>query len=148
MAGTGQSPSVNIGDLLSITAFDQSSHSEFCVEKQSGVIFYVEVSASNVTSQTGKILGRMVSFVDITSRKKIEIDRDQLIRKLQQALEKIKTLSGIIPICACCKKIRDDKGYWHSVEVFVRDHSLADFSHGICPNCANEHYKDFLRVSK
>jgi hypothetical protein len=52
-------------------------------------------------------------------------------------------LSGLLPICAACKKIRDDKGYWHQVEEYVRDHSEADFSHSICPDCVRRLYPEF-----
>ena len=65
------------------------------------------------------------------------------IEALQEALEHIRTLQGILPICSFCKKIRDDQGYWRQVEVYVRDHSDADFSHGICPDCMKRHYPDF-----
>ena len=59
-----------------------------------------------------------------------------LTGELGEALAEIKTLRGIIPICTSCKKIRDDQGYWHQVEVYVRDHTEAQFSHGMCPECA------------
>jgi phosphoserine phosphatase RsbU/P len=65
------------------------------------------------------------------------------IGALRKALDHIRTLQGILPICSFCKKIRDDQGYWRQVEVYVRDHSDADFSHGICPDCMNRHYPDF-----
>jgi hypothetical protein len=57
------------------------------------------------------------------------------IDELRRALDQIKTLRGIVPICATCKKIRDDQGYWNQVEVYVRDHTEAEFSHSICPVC-------------
>jgi sigma-B regulation protein RsbU (phosphoserine phosphatase) len=63
-------------------------------------------------------------------------------RQLSEALEKVRTLRGLLPICSSCKKIRDDKGYWSEVEVYVRDHSDARFSHGICPDCVKELYPD------
>jgi len=62
--------------------------------------------------------------------------------ELQQALKEIKTLRGILPLCSFCKKIRDDKGYWEEVDVYIHKHSQADISHGICPECAKEHYPD------
>ena len=65
------------------------------------------------------------------------------IGALRKALDHIRTLQGILPICSFCKKIRDDQGYWRQVEVYIRDHSDADFSHGICPDCMNRHYPDF-----
>lgn len=64
-------------------------------------------------------------------------------QNLEQALGEIKTLSGLIPICSNCKKIRDDKGYWQQVEIYVRDHSEAEFSHGICPDCLEKLYPDY-----
>ena len=62
--------------------------------------------------------------------------------ELEEALCKLKTMSGLLPICASCKKIRDDKGYWNQIELFIRDHSFAEFSHGICPDCARKLYPD------
>ena len=67
------------------------------------------------------------------------------VQELQKALNEVRTLRGIIPICASCKKIRDDKGYWNQVEAYVRDHSEAEFSHGICPECMKELYPEFMR---
>lgn len=67
----------------------------------------------------------------------------RLNAELQDALARVKTLSGLLPICASCKKIRDDEGYWHQVEVYIRDHSEAIFSHGICPDCAKELYPGY-----
>ena len=66
------------------------------------------------------------------------------IQELQQALDHIKTLRGIVPICASCKKIRDDQGYWSQVEVYVRDHTEAQFSHGICPDCMKRLYPNYV----
>ena len=73
-------------------------------------------------------------------RQKDELEKNN--RQLSEALEKVKTLRGLLPICSSCKKIRDDKGYWSEVEVYVRDHSDARFSHGICPDCVKELYPD------
>ncbi|MDM8556421.1 response regulator [Desulfococcaceae bacterium HSG7] len=64
----------------------------------------------------------------------------KLIKELKEALSKIKTLNGLLPICASCKKIRDDKGYWNQVEHYIMDHSDADFTHSICPECVKELY--------
>jgi hypothetical protein len=64
-------------------------------------------------------------------------------KELEEAISKIKTLSGLLPICAACKKIRDDSGYWHQVESYVQDHSDAEFSHGLCPECLANYYPDF-----
>ena len=73
-------------------------------------------------------------------KSKMERERDELIRKLQAALAEIKTLSGLLPICASCKKIRDDKGYWNQIETYIREHSDAEFTHSICPDCIKKLY--------
>ncbi len=65
-----------------------------------------------------------------------------LISELQKALSEIKALSGMIPICASCKKIRDDKGYWNQIESYIKDHSEAQFSHSICPDCVKKLYPE------
>ncbi len=63
-------------------------------------------------------------------------------RELQTALDEVRQLRGILPICAACKRIRDDAGYWHQVDVYVRDHSEAEFTHGLCPECVRELYPE------
>jgi PAS domain S-box-containing protein len=79
----------------------------------------------------------------VSERKKYEKEREILILELQKALSDIKQLSGLLPICASCKKIRNDKGYWEQIEVYIRDHSAAEFSHGLCPECAEKLYQEF-----
>jgi len=132
-------------DVIAIIDISKDDTEEFTVESGDGRSFIVEVAASNITSSSGELVGRMASFVDITKRKEIEADRENLITKLQEALNKIKTLRGIIPICASCKKIRDDKGFWNQVESYIKEHSEADFSHGICPDCAQKLYPGFYK---
>jgi len=70
-------------------------------------------------------------------------EKIDLIDELRQALAEVKTLRGILPICSHCKKIRDDRGYWNQLESYIQSHSEADFSHGICEECARIHYPDF-----
>jgi len=71
-----------------------------------------------------------------------ERERDRLIAELKDALAKVRQLSGLLPICAHCKNIRDDKGYWKKIESYICDHSEVDFSHSICPDCAKIYYPD------
>jgi PAS domain S-box-containing protein len=85
---------------------------------------------------------------DVTGRRQLEQDRERLIAELREALAKVKLLSGFIPICASCKKIRNDAGYWQQIEVYIRDHSEAEFSHGICPDCGKRLYGDLYREVK
>jgi PAS domain S-box-containing protein len=76
--------------------------------------------------------------LDLTERVRAEADRERLIEELQQALDSVKVLSGLIPICTHCKAVRDDKGYWLQVDAFMREHSNAKLSHSICPDCAQK----------
>jgi len=80
---------------------------------------------------------------EIELRKKTEIERETVIQSLQSALEEIKVLKDILPICMHCKKIRDDSGYWGQLETYLHKHSGIDFSHGICPDCMEEHYSEY-----
>jgi HAMP domain-containing protein len=73
-------------------------------------------------------------------RKQVEAELREEIRQHQETLEDKKVLSGLIPICASCKNIRDDKGYWNQIEIYIREHSEAEFSHGLCPDCVKKLY--------
>lgn len=75
-------------------------------------------------------------------------EKERLIAELKLALENVKTLQGLLPICASCKNIRDDNGYWHQVESYVREHTDAQFSHGICPDCARKLYPEIYSHKK
>jgi GAF domain-containing protein len=74
----------------------------------------------------------------IVQRKRAEEQRELLIAELEQALASVRRLSGLVPICAACKKIRDDTGYWQQVEAFISEHSEAQFSQGVCPDCLKQ----------
>ena len=87
-------------------------------------------------------ISKMTIFRDITQRKLIEEEREKLIKELKNVLDQVKQLSGMLPICSSCKMIRDDKGYWSQIESYIRDHSEAEFSHSICPECAKKLYPD------
>ena len=111
------------------------------VKRKDGSIFYADVNTSLVTLAGRTYL--LGIFRDVTERKRAEEEREKLIHELQDALGKIKTLSGLLPICASCKKIRDDKGYWNQIEAYIGDHSEAEFTHSICPECMKKLYPDF-----
>lgn len=103
----------------------------------------VEISTARIAGEESGLVLAIVR--DIRERKRAEEERERLITELQEALAKIKTLRGLIPICASCKKVRDDRGYWQQVEVYIRDHSEAEFSHGLCPECAQRLYPEFYQ---
>lgn len=101
-----------------------------------------------LTNHQGDVQGSLIVLHDISQRKQMAEEREQLITSLQHALSEVKKLSGLLPICANCKKIRDDQGYWQDVAVYIRDHSEAEFSHGICPDCYVELYPELAQKRK
>ena len=103
------------------------------------------LAISPIKGASGKLMGASAIAYDITERKKIEDERTKMIDQLNDTLSKVKTLSGLLPICARCKKIRDDKGYWQKLETFVHEHSNAEFSHSMCPDCMERLYPDFSK---
>ena len=99
----------------------------------------------SVEGSTGNIYScKIVVFRDITKRRMMEIEREKLISELQKTLEQVKTLKGLIPICASCKKIRNDRGYWEEVENYINAHSDATFTHSICPDCMKKLYPEYV----
>jgi len=99
-----------------------------------------DVSILPVFQRNGRPAGQMAVFRDVT-------ERQQLLTELQEALARVKTLSGLIPICASCKKVRNDAGYWESVEVYIRDHTDAEMTHGLCPDCMQRLLMDMEKLS-
>jgi hypothetical protein len=89
--------------------------------------------------------GAIIISEDITERKNAERDRLALISDLRRALDEVETLRGLLPICASCKKIRDDKGYWNHIEVYISSHSQVDFTHTLCPECIRHFYPEYWR---
>ncbi len=118
---------------------------ELLGQKKDGSLFTIEINAKNLLYQGHTY--RVASIRDITERKKIELEREGLIQQLQKTLEEVNVLRGILPICASCKKIRDDKGYWNQIEAYIRDHSDTRFTHSICPDCAQKLYPN-LKIKK
>jgi PAS domain S-box-containing protein len=110
--------------------------------RKDGSVFPVAFVSAPVIKE-GMVVAVAVSFRDITNRKRDEAEREQLLLDYKDALANIKTLKGLMPICSSCKKIRDDKGYWNHIEAYIRDHSEVEFSHGICPDCAQKLYPKY-----
>ena len=84
--------------------------------------------------------GLTVYFRDVSDRKLAELRLRETLEECDAALERVQLLSGLLPICAACKKIRDDEGNWHQVESYISQHSQAKFSHGMCPACGKQYY--------
>jgi PAS domain S-box-containing protein len=93
----------------------------------------------------GAIRGTSCVIKDVTEKRHADLERETLIGELREALSRVKTLSGLLPICASCKQIRDDHGNWNPIETYIHDRSNAQFSHGICPECAARLYPDLYR---
>jgi hypothetical protein len=115
----------------------QKAYSETRKAHAANKALEVEIREHKVTAEALK--------KDVTERKKIEAEREEIIDELKKALAEIKTLKGIVPICASCKKIRDDKGYWEQVESYIGRHTDAKFSHGICSECEKKLYAEFFK---
>ena len=109
-------------------------------KKKTGEVLPFEVSSSLYEIGDKKVIQGIIR--DITDRKRAEGEREKLINELQEALKEIKTLRGILPLCSFCKRIRDDKGYWEQVDVYIHKYSEADISHSICPDCMKKHYPE------
>ena len=101
--------------------------------KKDGTLFPVEVLLCSYMVRNEMFMLGVAR--DMSEQEKAEQERESLIGELQLALSEIKQLSGLLPICASCKKIRDDSGYWNQLESYIKTHSSAEFSHGICPEC-------------
>jgi PAS domain S-box-containing protein len=104
------------------------------------ITFPMEISVGEVPVPKQSLF--VVVVRDITERSHTEQERVHLIGELKKAIADVKTLGGLIPICASCKKIRDDQGYWEQIEVYIRDHSDAQFSHSLCPECVKSLYPE------
>lgn len=120
------------------------AHGELRARRPDGSVFPMEISSAVFADSEGNELTCII-LRDIGPRKHAEAEREQLITNLQEALSQVKVLSGLLPICASCKKVRDEKGEWGSIEKYIRERSHAEFTHGICPDCARrlypEHYQ-------
>ncbi|EMS79692.1 PAS domain-containing protein [Desulfotignum phosphitoxidans] len=114
---------------------------ELRMVKSDTTTFWVNIEATVTRDHDGISVCRAL-VNSITERKQLEAGREQLISELREALAQVKTMSGLLPICSHCKKIRDDKGYWKQIESYIHEHSDAEFSHSICQECAKKYYPD------
>ncbi|WP_319548239.1 PAS domain-containing protein [Desulfogranum marinum] len=134
--------------------FDRTLKGEsFVIEEEYGDVdlnrrFY-ENNYNPIYDDNGIVIGLTIFLTDITERKRLEFERNRLIEELQENLDKVKLLSGMLPVCGHCKKIRDDRGYWNRIEDYIRQNSEAEFTHSICPECLKEqHPKTYERLKK
>lgn len=134
-----------MGPLLErVRRGEHINHFETVRRAKDGRLVEVSLSISPVRNQAGELIAASTIARDITERKRAEREREALVRQLQTALAEVKTLSGLLPICSHCKKIRDDQGYWNQIELYIRQHSNANFTHGICPECSHKLYPELF----
>jgi PAS domain S-box-containing protein len=111
---------------------------EYRIVRPDGSVRWISDKAYAIYDENGEVYRIAGTADDITKRKTAEEELLQTTSELKEALAKIKTLKGLIPICAWCKKIRDDRGYWNLLETYLKEHSEAEFTHGICPDCLSK----------
>lgn len=116
--------------------------------RKDGLSMDISLRLSPIKDETGRVIGISAIERDITARKREETERLKLIQQLKDALANIRTLKGLLPICASCKKIRDDRGYWQKVESYISSHTQAEFTHGICPDCMHRLYPEYTLSTK
>ncbi|HEX4263614.1 MAG TPA: PAS domain S-box protein [Verrucomicrobiae bacterium] len=114
--------------------------------RRDGSAIDVSITVSPIKNSEGVIQGASIILRDVTERKRQEKERLRLIEELTAALRHVKTLNGLLPICASCKKIRNDSGYWEQVETYIRSRSNAEFTHGICPDCVRLLYPEYQAI--
>jgi len=110
--------------------------------RKDGTLIHVSLTASPILLPDGGLSGISVIARDITRQVEAAAEREHIIQKLQAALADVKTLSGLVPICSWCKRIRDDHGYWTQLDHYLQNHFQAQFTHGICPRCAARFHPD------
>jgi hypothetical protein len=132
---------LTIGDLYTFTSIRSKIY-----RKQNEILIMGEVDAKELLKQN-EITLHLNTDINNLQRQLIKEKSiiEKTLKELQESMERVKVLSGLLPICANCKKIRDDKGYWQAVEGYIMDHTDAKFSHGVCPECAKKLYPEILK---
>jgi PAS domain S-box-containing protein len=120
---------------------EESSGQEVSLEK-GGQTIMLEVRVTPLTGYKGQVTGYLLLLHDITEKNHAEVEKEKLITELRAALGQVKTLSGLLPICCSCKKIRDKQDHWHSLDRYLTEHTEAVLTHGLCPDCAKKLYPE------
>jgi len=140
MLAVASSPDEIPAMLAEIIGGDYVKDFETVQLKKGNLPIHVGVSLSPIRDALGATIGASLIARDIDHRKQAEAERERLIQELQTALANIRLLKGLLPICAWCKKIKDDAGYWQQVEHFIQSYNTQlDFTHGLCPECSTKY---------
>jgi PAS domain S-box-containing protein len=113
---------------------------QYPIECPDGERRWIWARGETVCDENAEPIKLFGTLQDITDAKRTEQEREQLITDLKEAIGQVRTLSGLLPMCANCKKVRDDSGYWNQLEAYISKHTNADVSHGLCPECMDEMY--------
>jgi len=132
--------------IIAKIELDRIDQGEWTFVRKDGTRFPSLLVVTGLADAHGNLTGYLAFFQDISERKDYEAEREKLVVELRDALVRVKTLSGLIPICAWCKSIRSDSGYWQNVEEYVRAHSDVKFSHSICPSCQEKFNDEIARA--
>lgn len=135
--------SVHPDDLARVTAVcsptaDPRAEYEYRIVRPDGAVRWIASQRFPVVGADGTVRRLVGISQDVTDRKEAELTRERVIGQLQQAMAEIKTLRGLIPVCAWCHQVRDDEGFWRQFEVYVRERTEAEFTHCICPSCTEK----------
>jgi PAS domain S-box-containing protein len=128
----------------------QSKKAETVIERGKGKSKFSTYRTDKIPliAENGEVYGICSIGFDITQQKKIEKERELLLKKLQKALVEIRTLRGTLPLCSFCKRIRDDNDSWEQVDVYIQQHTEADISHSVCPKCMKKNYPEVYKDMK
>jgi PAS domain S-box-containing protein len=143
--GLADSSDPRLAALLAERKRTGRAQGELSARRKDGTLFPIEVSSVIFQNGVGETRTCMI-IRDISGRKTAEEERDRLIRELEDALARVNSLSGLLPMCASCRRIRDREGGWQDLESYVRQHTEADFTHGICPECRRRLYPETLGI--
>lgn len=123
--------------IVVLTAYETPELVERAGEAGAGAYL---VKPSNPRDMERAVTIARARFQDLVELRRLNAELQVHNKELQEALATVKTLSGLLPVCAKCRKVRNDQGYWQQVETYIREHSAVEFTHGICPDCWRELY--------
>lgn len=127
--------------MLELTSYARNKADDFLKRAEASQARLEKITV--ILTLSGVLMSVLIAIAAISLAQKSEKKIQEEKNRLQKALDEIKTLRGIIPICSHCKKIRDDRGMWNKIEEYIHENSDAEFSHGVCPDCASKHYSEF-----
>jgi PAS domain-containing protein len=139
----GARPSVPSAVQQAVAQHREEEWRQEIVQGTGAATQWLDLRATAIPDRWGDRAGQLLVVRDITSRKALEAEKAELITKLQTAVDEVRALRGLLPICAACKKVRDDRGYWNQIEGYFLEHTNVRFTHGICPECVQKLYPEF-----